>query len=90
MIWLIPKKILPPSSIKYIGWFVTIFDEERARRAAKNVGLSVAGSIAILEHGARLKRVTDLRAVYLRLLDQGIRFDYNLLEARLGDWGLRS
>jgi uncharacterized protein len=67
---------------------LVLIDEERARRAAKNVDLSVAGSIAILERGARLKRVADLRVVYLRLLDQGIRFDYNLLEASLARLGL--
>jgi hypothetical protein len=40
---------------------------------AKSLGLTVAGSIAVLERGAQLKRVPDLRSVYLSLLDQGIR-----------------
>ena len=48
----------------------------------------MAGSIAILERGAGLVRVADLRAVYLHLLDQGIRFDYKLLEASLARLGL--
>ncbi len=65
-----------------------LFDEGRARRAAKRTGLAVAGSIAVLERGARLKRVADLREAYMSLLDQGIRFDYKLLEASLARLGL--
>lgn len=70
-----------------LGAEITLIDEERARRAASSVGLAVAGSIAVLERGARLKKITDLRSVYLTLLEQGIRFDRKLLEhslARLG------
>lgn len=62
---------------------VVLTDEVRARRAAHNAGLPVA----LLERGARLKIVADLRSVYLNLLDQGIRFDHKLLDqsfARLG------
>ena len=59
---------------------LALIDEEKARRVAKSVGLSVAGSIAILERGAILKRVVDLRSVYLSLLAHGIRFSHNLLE----------
>jgi predicted nucleic acid-binding protein len=47
---------------------LVLVDEEQARRAAKTVGLDVAGSIAILERGAKLGRVADLRSVYLSLL----------------------
>ena len=47
-----------------------------------------AGSIAILERGARLKKVADLGSVYLSLLDQGIRFDRTLLEQSLARLGL--
>ena len=67
---------------------LVLVDEERARRAAKSVGLKVAGSIAILERGAKLNRVADLRSVYLSLLDQGIRFDRELLDQSLGRLGL--
>jgi predicted nucleic acid-binding protein len=62
---------------------LVLIDEERARRAAVSAGLAIAGSIAVLERGALLKKVADLRAVYVRPLEQGIRFDYNLLEASL-------
>ena len=67
---------------------LVLIDEERARRVAKNVGLPVAGSIAILERGARIGRVTDLRSVYRNLLEQGIRFDIQLLDASLAKLGL--
>lgn len=67
---------------------LVLIDEERARRAAKRVGLSIAGSIAVLERGAKLNRVADLRSVYLSLLDQGIRYDRGLLNQSLGRLGL--
>jgi uncharacterized protein len=67
---------------------LVLVDEERGRRAAKTVGLSVAGSIAILERGAKLSRVADLRSVYLSLLEQGIRYDRGLLNQSLGRLGL--
>jgi predicted nucleic acid-binding protein len=67
---------------------VSLIDEKRARRVAKSAGLTVAGSIAILERGARLKKIDDLRLVYLSLLEQGIRFDHKLLEESLARLGL--
>ena len=68
---------------------LVLIDEEKARRAAKRVGLSVAGSIAILERGAQPGFVDDLRAVFVSLLDQGIRFDRGLLNQSLGRLGLQ-
>jgi predicted nucleic acid-binding protein len=67
---------------------LVLIDEDRARRVAKNLGLAVAGSIAILERGAQLKKVPDLRSVYLSLLSQGIRFNPDLLERSLARCGL--
>jgi predicted nucleic acid-binding protein len=67
---------------------IVLIDEERARRAAKSAGLTVAGSIAILERGAGLNKVDDLRTVYLNLLNQGVRFDHKLLERSLARLGL--
>ena len=67
---------------------LVLIDEERARRAAKTIALNVAGSIAVLERGARLGRVDDLRSVYLSLLEQGIRYDRGLLDQSLARLGL--
>jgi predicted nucleic acid-binding protein len=79
-------------SIIYLASALTadlvLIDEERARRAARAVGLKVAGSIAVLERGARLNRVADPRLVYWSLLEQGIRYDPQLLEQSLRRLGL--
>ncbi len=71
-----------------LGADLILIDEARARRAAKTAGLTVAGSIAILEHGARLHKIDDLRLVYLDLIEQGIWFDQKLLEQSLARLGL--
>jgi predicted nucleic acid-binding protein len=66
---------------------ILIIDEALGRRAAKIVGIAVVGSIAILERGARLGKVPDLRTVYLELIRQRIHFDRGMLDnslARLG------
>ena len=63
-------------------------DEVKARRAAASLGLRVAGAMVILEHAARLKKITDLRAVYESLTRQGIRFDRKLLNDSLRSLGL--
>lgn len=62
---------------------LVLIDEDRARRAARAVKISVAGSISVLERGAKLNRVSDLRSVYLSLLDQGIYYDRRLLNQSL-------
>jgi predicted nucleic acid-binding protein len=67
---------------------IVLIDEEKARRAAKSAGLAVAGSIAVLERGARLKKIADFRTVYLSLLDQGIRFNHTMLDQSLARLGL--
>ena len=67
---------------------LVLMDEDRARRVTKTLGLPVAGSIAVLERGAQLKKITDLRSVYLDLLNQGIRFSPDLLEQSLARCGL--
>jgi predicted nucleic acid-binding protein len=67
---------------------LVLIDEDRARRVAKALGLAVAGSTAVLERGAQLKKVPNLQQVYLSLLDQGIRFSPDLLDQSLVRCGL--
>jgi len=68
---------------------LVLIDEERARRAAKTVGLNVAGSTAVLERGARLGLFDDLRSVHLNLLNQVIRYDRRLLDQSLEKLGIK-
>ncbi|HEY3823324.1 MAG TPA: DUF3368 domain-containing protein [Bryobacteraceae bacterium] len=79
-------------SIIYLAAALTadlvLIDAERARRAAKTASFNVAGSIAVLERGARLGLIDDLRSVYLSLLEQGIRYDRALLNQSLERLGL--
>jgi predicted nucleic acid-binding protein len=67
---------------------LVLIDEERARRAAKTVGLDVAGSIAVLERGAKFGRVDNLRSVYSNLLEHGIRYERGLLDRSLATLGI--
>jgi predicted nucleic acid-binding protein len=66
---------------------LVLMDEWKARRVARDAGLSVVGCLGILEAAARRGVVSDLRQAYIDLLRQGIRFDIRLLQdsvARLG------
>ena len=67
---------------------LVLIDETRARRAAKRLGLVVAGAVAILERGASLGKIADLRSVYLTLIEQGIYFHRSLLDDSLARFGL--
>jgi predicted nucleic acid-binding protein len=67
---------------------LVLLDEWRARRTAQAAGLSVVGCLGVLEAGARRHLVPDLRAAYLKLLEQGIRFDLRLLQNSLVRLGL--
>lgn len=69
---------------------LTLLDEWKARRIAQRAGLSVAGCLAVLETGARTGLVRDLRAAYVDLLRQGIRFDLQLLRTVSPGSGFRS
>jgi predicted nucleic acid-binding protein len=65
-----------------------LLDECRARRIARSAGLSVVGCIGILEAAARMGDLPDLRATYVDLLRQSIRFDLELLQDSLARLGL--
>ena len=67
---------------------LVLLDEWKARRVARDAGLSVVGCLGILESGARRGLVSDLRQAYIDLLRQGIRFDIRLLQDSLARLGL--
>jgi len=56
-------KILPADFV--------LLDESRARRVAREAGLSIAGCLGILEAAARSGLVSDLRQSYIDLLLHG-------------------
>ena len=65
-----------------------LLDEWKARRIAQSEGLSVAGCVGILEAGARMGKISDLRLTYVNLLRQGVRIDLELLRKSLRRLGL--
>ena len=65
-----------------------LLDEWKARRIAQSAGLPVAGCVGILEAGARMGKISDLRQTYINLLRQGIRVDLELLRGSLRRLGL--
>jgi uncharacterized protein len=67
---------------------LVLLDEWKARRVARDAGLSVVGCLGILESGAQKGLVSDLRQAYIDLLRQGIRFDIRLLQDSLARLGL--
>ncbi len=67
---------------------LVLLDEWKARRVARDAGLSVVGCLGILEVGARRGLVPDLRQAYTDLLRHGIRFDIKLLQDSLARLGL--
>ena len=67
---------------------LVLLDERKARRVARDAGLSVVGCLGILEQGARRGLVSDLRQAYIDLLRQGVRFDTRLLQDSLARLGL--
>ncbi len=67
---------------------LVLLDEWKARRVARDAGLSLVGSIGLLEAGARKGLVPNPRQAYIDLLRQGIRFDIRLLQDSLARLGL--
>jgi predicted nucleic acid-binding protein len=79
--------ILPAKSLQAD---LLLLDEWKARRVARDAGLSVVGCLGILEAGARRGLVPDLRQAYIDLLRQGIRFDIRLLQDSLTRLGYQN
>ena len=69
---------------------IALIDELKARRVAREAGISVLGCLGILEAAARKGMVSDLRGAYLELLLQGIHFDIRLLQESLTRLGFPS
>jgi uncharacterized protein len=65
-----------------------LLDEWKARRIAREAGLSIVGCLGTLEAAAERGLVTDLRQAYIDLLRHGIRFDIKLLQDSLARFGL--
>ncbi|MEX2299470.1 MAG: hypothetical protein WD733_00965 [Bryobacterales bacterium] len=67
---------------------LVLVDDAKARRAARQAGLTVLGCLGVLEAAARKTLILDLRQTYRELLGHGIRFDLRLLDASLDRLGL--
>ena len=67
---------------------LALIDERKARTLAANEGLTLSGSIAVLEGGYRKKYVNDLRQAYLDLLAAKIWIDQRKLNQSLANLGL--
>ncbi len=69
---------------------VTIVDERKARRLAKERDLRVTVCVGLLEAGARRGFVNDLRDAYRLLNAEGARIDRRILNQSLASFGLPS
>ena len=67
---------------------LTLLDDGKARRIARDAGIPQIGCLGILEAGTSQGLVTDLRQTYIDLLLQGVRFDISLLQNSLARFGL--
>lgn len=68
---------------KELGADLMLIDDRKARRAAFERGLAVAGTINILESGSR-RGLVDLAVAFDRLRATNFRIDPRLLDEMLG------
>jgi uncharacterized protein len=68
---------------------LVLIDEWKARRYARQEGLSVIGCIGILEDLFEQKHLNDLRAAYEQLIQHKMRIDLQTLQASLAKFKLR-
>jgi uncharacterized protein len=66
---------------------LTLMDERKGRSLALEEGLSVVGSVGILEEVYRCGEIKDLRQIYEELLRQNMRVDLRTLQASLRKLG---
>jgi hypothetical protein len=67
---------------------LVLIDEKAARQAAKALGLTVAGTMRVLELAFERKQLADLRGTYASLKAGGARITPALLNASLTRFGL--
>lgn len=73
---------------KQIKADAALLDDYKARALAESEGLSVRGTVGILENLYRLRHLPDLREAFRELLDQHAYIDPALLNRRLKLFGL--
>lgn len=66
-----------------------LLDDHRAREFVRTEGLHVRGTVGILETLYHRGYVTDLRALFQKLLTTAFTFDRRLLNRRLQSLGLQ-
>jgi predicted nucleic acid-binding protein len=70
---------------KELGAEIALMDDLRARRLARDSGLSVRGMVGILELLYRKGHLDDLRKAFRDLVASDVYFARELLEERLRD-----
>ena len=67
---------------------LVLMDDLNARRAARAVGLKVAGTVGLLEHAFRVGSIRDLRSCYGKLIFAGAYVDTRIFNVSLAALGL--
>ncbi len=67
---------------------IAIIDERKARVLAHRLGISVVGTIGLLEESYTRKIIADLRTAYMKLLENGTYIDQRLLNSSLRTFDL--
>jgi predicted nucleic acid-binding protein len=75
---------------KELGADAVLLDDFNARKAAKAEGLTVRGTVGLLETFYRRGYLADLRASFQQLLTHNVFIDRRLLDRRLQSLGLPS
>lgn len=65
-----------------------LLDDYNARKVARAQGLNVRGTVGLLETFYERGYLSDLRAVFLKLIERDVYVDRRLLDSRLRSLGL--